>query len=507
MSDQQTNSASQDRKIYYWKKSLLTKIPSQWTGSFRDAASTQEYLRDMLISANMSNDSTVFGPFDDLYPGTVRRIGPQVNWTSIRDASYSRERTSRLSKQYAADGSTVTSPHVSGSSPSPSRSSYSEQDGQNVDRTATKTVKESSDFRQVSDIAPSTPVLTISEKLERLLVQPALDLDALKKLSWAGLPSSYRAVVWKILLGYVPTNLSRRKDTLQRRRREYWEAVQQHYGTSVEIEASNDPSRPWLGLNTFTQLDQQEDITMRQISVDLPRTCPGQALFHIPQVQLVLERILYVWATRHPASGYVQGMNDLVTPFIFVFLSEGISEGIEDSILTMADLSNIPNAEEALTNAEADSYWCLTALLSDIQDYYTFSQPGIQRRVHYLRELVARVDSNLCTHLEDEGLDFLQFAFRWMNCLLMRELPFPLIARVWDTYLAETDGFAVFHVYVCAALLVSFSDELQEMDFQDMVLFLQNLPTSAWTWKEIDVILSQAYMWRTIFGAAPSHLQ
>jgi hypothetical protein len=25
---------------------------------------------------------------------------------------------------------------------------------------------------------------------------------------------------------------------------------------------------------------------------------------------------------RHPASGYVQGMNDLVTPFVAVFLSE-----------------------------------------------------------------------------------------------------------------------------------------------------------------------------------------
>ena len=34
-----------------------------------------------------------------------------------------------------------------------------------------------------------------------------------------------------------------------------------------------------------------------------------------------LERILYVWAIRHPASGYVQGINDLATPFFQVFLS------------------------------------------------------------------------------------------------------------------------------------------------------------------------------------------
>lgn len=41
----------------------------------------------------------------------------------------------------------------------------------------------------------------------------------------------------------------------------------------------------------------------------------------------VFERILFIWAIRHPASGYVQGMNDLVTPFFVVFLSEHVQNG------------------------------------------------------------------------------------------------------------------------------------------------------------------------------------
>ena len=40
------------------------------------------------------------------------------------------------------------------------------------------------------------------------------------------------------------------------------------------------------------------------------------------------------------------------------------------------------------------------------------------------------------------GLQFIQFAFRWMNCLLMRELPLIHIVRLWDTYLAMEDGFS-----------------------------------------------------------------
>jgi len=58
-----------------------------------------------------------------------------------------------------------------------------------------------------------------------------------------------------------------------------------------------------------------------QIEIDVPRTRPGVPLWSTMTAQRSLERILYVWATRHPASGYVQGINDLVTPFFQVFLS------------------------------------------------------------------------------------------------------------------------------------------------------------------------------------------
>ena len=38
---------------------------------------------------------------------------------------------------------------------------------------------------------------------------------------------------------------------------------------------------------------------------------------------------------------------------------------------------------------------------------------------------------------------------------------------MWDTYQAEgIDGFAEFHLYVCAAFLVKWSDYLKELDFQ-----------------------------------------
>ena len=37
-------------------------------------------------------------------------------------------------------------------------------------------------------------------------------------------------------------------------------------------------------------------------------------------------------------------------------------------------------------------------------------------------------------HLEQHEVRYLQFAFRWMNNLLMREVPLHCTIRLWDTY-------------------------------------------------------------------------
>ena len=61
---------------------------------------------------------------------------------------------------------------------------------------------------------------------------------------------------------------------------------------------------------------------------------PLVGLFQQRCVQEMVERILYIWAIRHPASGYVQGINDLVTPFLMVFLQVGICQPQKGNFFT-----------------------------------------------------------------------------------------------------------------------------------------------------------------------------
>uniref|UniRef100_A0AAX7VPY9 Rab-GAP TBC domain-containing protein n=1 Tax=Astatotilapia calliptera TaxID=8154 RepID=A0AAX7VPY9_ASTCA len=301
--------------------------------------------------------------------------------------------------------------------------------------------------------------------------------DELRKLSWSGIPRQVRPIAWKLLSGYLPANAERRESVLQRKRQEYFGFIQQYYDS---------------------RNDEHHQDTYRQIHIDIPRMSP-ESLVLQPKVTEIFERILFIWAIRHPASGYVQGINDLVTPFFVVFVFEYIEEEVENF-----DVSSLQ--EEALRNIEADSFWCMSKLLDGIQDNYTFAQPGIQKKVKALEELVSRIDESVHRHMQQYEVEYLQFAFRWMNNLLMRELPLRCTIRLWDTYQAEPEGFSHFHLYVCAAFLVRWRKEiLEERDFQGLMILLQNLPTMHWGNEEVSVLLAEAYRLKFAFADAPNH--
>eukprot|EP00573_Skeletonema_grethae_P003744 CAMPEP_0201693676 /NCGR_PEP_ID=MMETSP0578-20130828/6194_1 /ASSEMBLY_ACC=CAM_ASM_000663 /TAXON_ID=267565 /ORGANISM="Skeletonema grethea, Strain CCMP 1804" /LENGTH=504 /DNA_ID=CAMNT_0048179243 /DNA_START=27 /DNA_END=1541 /DNA_ORIENTATION=- len=323
---------------------------------------------------------------------------------------------------------------------------------------------------------------------ETILNSTIISLRDLRKLAWNGIPPHHRSKIWKILLSYLPANTSRHQATYTRKRREYKDAIQQHYDIP-------DDSR--------TNSEQE---TLRQVLVDVPRTAPEVPLFHNDRIRRILSRLLYIWAMRHPASSYVQGINDLATPLIAVFISGYFPKlDVEEEVLSGEVMVDVTDA--ILEEVEADTYWCLTNLLAGIQDHYTSDQPGMQRMVMRLEELVNRIDADLAGHLRETGIEFLQFAFKWMNCLLLREFRLQRVMRLWDTYLSEGDGgFEDFHVYVCASFLVHYSAELQQMGFDELFQFMQNMPTDDWTDREIEILLSSAFVLSTLFGGSEAHL-
>ncbi|SMN17894.1 similar to Saccharomyces cerevisiae YOR070C GYP1 Cis-golgi GTPase-activating protein (GAP) for the Rab family members Ypt1p (in vivo) and for Ypt1p, Sec4p, Ypt7p, and Ypt51p (in vitro) [Maudiozyma saulgeensis] len=385
-----------------------------------------------------------------------------------------------------------------------------------------------------------------------------INLQELRQLSWNGIPKPHRPIVWKLLIGYLPANTKRQESLLKRKRQEYSEGLK----------------------HTFSDEHSRDIPTWHQIEIDIPRTNPHIPLYQFKSVHDSLQRILYLWAIRHPASGYVQGINDLVTPFFQTFLTEYLPPSKIDTVEVTDPNSYL--TEDQKEHLEADTFWCLTKFLEQITDNYIHGQPGILKQVKNLSQLVKRIDLDLYKHFENEHVEFIQFAFRWMNCLLMREFQMDTVIRMWDTYLAETSpettsSFATpnqlstnndvllsphtpvsrkpamfgtpnadltspmsstnrsnmgvqsgaspagvsssddsstrfsntslneFHVFVCAAFLIKWSDALCDMDFQGIITFLQNPPTKDWTETDIEMLLSEAYIWQSLYKDATSH--
>lgn len=48
-----------------------------------------------------------------------------------------------------------------------------------------------------------------------------------------------------------------------------------------------------------------------------------------------MERVLYIWAIRHPASSYVQGMNDLLTPLLLVAMLPHAQDVLRCDVATL----------------------------------------------------------------------------------------------------------------------------------------------------------------------------
>lgn len=94
-------------------------------------------------------------------------------------------------------------------------------------------------------------------------------------------------------------------------------------------------------------------------------------------------RLLFIWSMRNPATAYVQGINDLAAPLLVVFLQGAMktTELTEEGIL-------IKLSEGGFLEVEADVFWCLTKLVSDIQDNYTEMQPGVHKMLNKMKAIV-----------------------------------------------------------------------------------------------------------------------
>lgn len=338
--------------------------------------------------------------------------------------------------------------------------------------------------------------------LEDILQQDVIDLKSLRDFCFYGIPdcNGLRSVCWKLMLGYLGPKKDTWSATLTKKRELYKQFIEemvippgdgdQDRSGCVDHPLSDGPESNW---NTFFK----DNEVLLQIDKDVRRLCPDISFFQqatefpcesvvshnrerklhirvapttlssanverkglgVTKINLitkratesyeamdkgqeahweVVERILFLYAKLNPGQGYVQGMNEIIGPIYYVMASD-------------------PNLEYR-RHAEADCFFCFTALMGEIRDFFIKtldeSEDGIKGMMAKLSNMLREKDSEVWNRLRDQELYPQYYSFRWLTLLLSQEFPLPDVLRIWDSVFADEKRYN-FLVKVCCAMIV-----------------------------------------------------
>ncbi|BBN20771.1 hypothetical protein MPTK1_4g13805 [Marchantia polymorpha subsp. ruderalis] len=142
---------------------------------------------------------------------------------------------------------------------------------------------------------------------------------------------------------------------------------------------------------------------LHRIVVDVVRTDRHLEFYGDAKNMARMSDILAVYAWIDPATGYCQGMSDLLSPFIVLF---------ED---------------------DADAFWCFESLLRRVRQNFQMEGPvGVMKQLEALPKILEVADPQMHRHLAAIGADNFLFAFRMLLVLFRRELSFGESLSLWE---------------------------------------------------------------------------
>ncbi|XP_020599811.1 small G protein signaling modulator 1-like isoform X2 [Phalaenopsis equestris] len=150
---------------------------------------------------------------------------------------------------------------------------------------------------------------------------------------------------------------------------------------------------------------------LHRIVVDVVRTDSQLEFYGDSKNMARMSDILAVYAWIDPATGYCQGMSDLLSPFVVLY---------EDN---------------------ADALWCFEMLLRRMIEGPT----GVMKQLQALWKILGRTDAVLFEHLTVIGAESLHFAFRMLLVHFRRELSFTEALFMWEMMWAADFDEAILH--------------------------------------------------------------
>ncbi|KJE94411.1 hypothetical protein CAOG_05054 [Capsaspora owczarzaki ATCC 30864] len=283
-----------------------------------------------------------------------------------------------------------------------------------------------------------------AEDFQEVLGQESyVDMDRLKDLAVHGIPDEVRADVWRYLLRVAQPDKSQEVTSTLARSQEYSE---QRRRDQLDLSAS-------------------DAIPVKRVRGEIKRFQDGVEFFQQQSTQRLFENVVSVFLSRNSdLADFTGSVVPLCGPVIFAF---------EDN--------------------EAEAFHAFSQLMRQVQP--RLPPPATNKLVADLMAVFRATQSELYSHFEQEELEPNEWAVPWLQSLLAKELPLSCVVRLWDTYLAQDDGFAL-HPYVCLAILAYCKETIEELEYADLLAYLQHLPEM-----DMDRIIAHAHnIWHEVIS-------
>eukprot|EP01133_Synstelium_polycarpum_P000175 gene175-210_t len=196
---------------------------------------------------------------------------------------------------------------------------------------------------------------------------------------------------------------------------------------------------------TYKELLERKSVPSisAQIQRDLNRTFPKHSFFVEKGGfgQQILCNILTAFSIYNPEVGYCQGMG-FITCLLIIYM------------------------------AEEDAFWVLVQLAEKygMADIWKPEFPYLQTCFGIFDTLLESQFPQLFAHIHKENVFTPLFASQWFICLLIYNLPFPVIVRIWDLFLY--DGLIV--IFAAAlSLFKIYEDQMLKSEFEEILSLLK----------------------------------
>jgi hypothetical protein len=209
---------------------------------------------------------------------------------------------------------------------------------------------------------------------EVLFLQEDKTLPAVKALCGGFKNSGVRGLVWKVLLGLLPSGEeSNWTEIISAKRAAYEELRARHVIKQSDLVAHDgDPldDNPLMQNedSVWTKYFAQVEIE-KEIQKDLERIYPEFEFFQQAPIQEIMLRVLLVWSKLNPDVSYRQGMHELLGPLLMTLVNSSFDAEEEQRSHPIAVLCSAQHVE-------ADSYLLFEIMMHKMKDMFAVSVPA-----------------------------------------------------------------------------------------------------------------------------------